>query len=433
MADYEIPLRRLGHPDIILKPKQIEVLDEIVKGTLETLAILPTGYGKSLLYQLAPLILDGTVIVFSPLSVIQEEQVKELKASALKSCILNTRGRLLTAGNEEDIKDLKCDIDTSDISNCNLIFAHPEAFFCTSEGNDLLDSSSFTSSVKAIVIDECHKVADWGKSFRKAFHHLKELPGFFPGVPRLGLSATVTKQEEKTVTTSIGMKNPKVIRESPDRENIYLDIRLKEASLDIYEVYENIYKPICDNLLQNGENFPVTLLFMPLQYIGNAAAYCKHIFKKPTLESCVYGILCSGQDESVKNYVIKELSCENPRIKLVFCTSVVGMGFNSPSVTRVIHARPPRSLSDYVQEIGRAGRSGIAAKAVLYYSNRDIAANVVDIKPDIIGFCREKGCIREYLLQQYGFEKSAVKGHICCYNCKRLCSCIECEMLRIEL
>ncbi|XP_071123777.1 putative ATP-dependent DNA helicase Q1 [Mytilus edulis] len=190
MADYEIQLRRLGlgHPNILLKPKQIEVLDEIRKGTLETVAILPTGYGKSLIYQLAPLILDGTVIVFSPLSVIQEEQVKQLKNSeALKCCILNTRGRLLTAGNEENIQDLKCDIDTSDISNCNLIFAHPEAFFCTSEGNDLLDSSSFKSSVKAIFIDECHKVADWGKSFRKAFEHLKELPGFFPGVPRLGL------------------------------------------------------------------------------------------------------------------------------------------------------------------------------------------------------------------------------------------------------
>ena len=93
MADYEIQLRRLGlgHPNILLKPKQIEVLDEIRKGTLETIAILPTGYGKSLIYQLAPLILDGTVIVFSPLSVIQEEQVKQLKNSeALKCCILNT-------------------------------------------------------------------------------------------------------------------------------------------------------------------------------------------------------------------------------------------------------------------------------------------------------------------------------------------------------
>ncbi|XP_063411234.1 uncharacterized protein LOC134694166 [Mytilus trossulus] len=272
-----------------------------------------------------------------------------------------------------------------------------------------------------------------GRSFRKAFEHLKELPGFFPGVPRLGLSATVTKQEEKAVTSSLGIKNPKVIKESPDRENILLEIKLKEASLDIYESYENIYRPLCDSLFENRETFPVTLLFMPLQYIGNAAAYCKHIFKKPTLETSVYGVLCSGQDDSVKNYIIKELACVNPRIKLVFCTSVVGMGFNSQSIMRVIHARPPRSLSDYVQEIGRAGRSGNAANAVLYYSNRDIAANVVDIKPDIIGFCREKGCIREYLLQQYGFEKTDVKGHICCNNCKPICSCIECEMLRMEL
>ncbi|CAG2200339.1 recQ [Mytilus edulis] len=141
----------------------------------------------------------------------------------------------------------------------------------------------------------------------------------------------------------------------------------------------------------------------------------------------------SGQDDEVKNHVIKELSCEKPKIKLVFCTSVVGMGFNSPSIERVIHARPPRSLSDYIQEIGRAGRTGKDSTALLHYCNRDVAANVKDIKDDIIGFCKEKGCLREYILKQYGFQKSEIDLHQCCNNCRPHCLCIECQMLRIDI
>ncbi|CAC5385325.1 recQ [Mytilus coruscus] len=178
----------------------------------------------------------------------------------------NQQGRLLTAETDEDVKDLKCDIDTAEISNCNLIFAHPEAFFCTIEGKDILDSS-FTSSVQAIVIDECHKVAEWyGKSFRKAFQHLRELPGFFPGVPRLGLSALITTKDEKDVIASLWIINPEVVRESPDRKNIFLDIKVKEPSIDIYECYENLYKPVCDDLLKNPEIFPVTLFYAPTVY-----------------------------------------------------------------------------------------------------------------------------------------------------------------------
>ncbi|VDI79978.1 ATP-dependent DNA helicase RecQ [Mytilus galloprovincialis] len=425
MAEYENHLLRLGlSSNIKLKTKQVEVLKLLEAKNLEILAILPTGYGKSLIYQLAPLILDGTVVVFSPLSVIQEEQIQKLRTSGLKCCILNTRsrlmlpsyqqGRILTADTDEDVKDLKCDIDIAEVSNCSLIFAHPEAFFCTSEGKDLLDSFR-------------------GKSFRKAFQHMRELPGFFPGVPRLGLSATITTKDEADVIASLGMTNPAVVRASPDRENIYLQIKVKEPSLDIYDCYENLYKPICNDLLKNPDIFPVTLFFMPLQYIGNAATYCNFIFERPTLDTCLYGILCSGQDDEVKNHVIKELSCEKPKIKLVFCTSVVGMGFNSPSIERVIHARPPRSLSDYIQEIGRAGRTGKDSTALLHYCNRDVAANVKDIKDDIIGFCKEKGCLREYILKQYGFQKSEIDLHHCCNNCRPHCLCIECQMLRIDI
>ncbi|XP_063435699.1 uncharacterized protein LOC134716619 [Mytilus trossulus] len=168
---------------------------------------------------------------------------------------------------------------------------------------------------------------------------MRELPVFFPGVPRLGLSATITTKDETDVIPSLGMTNPAVVRAiCPDRKNIYLQIKVKEPSLDIYDWYQNLYKPICNDLLKNPDIFPVTLFFMPLQYIGNAASY------------------------------------------------FVEMDFNSPSIKRVRHDCPPRSLSDYIQEIGRAGRTGKDSTPLLHYCNRDVAANVKDIKDDIIKF-----------------------------------------------
>lgn len=241
-------------------------------------------------------------------------------------------------------------------------------------------------------------------------------------------------EQEKDILNAMGMSDAIKIKCSPDRENIFLSIFHKESSMDVYESYEKIYQPLCDQLLKDGYKFPVTLLYMPLQHLGSASAYCRYIFGNPTLDQCTYGILCSGQNTEVKNTILMDLRKSNPRIRLVFCTSVVGMGFNSPSIDRVIHARPPRNLADYVQEFGRAGRSGQPAEAVLYFCKKDIAANVKDMNTDIIGYCHEEQCLRKYILRQFGFGKSAdMPMHKCCLLCKNNCDCFECEILRIEL
>ena len=229
------------------------------------------------------------------------------------------------------------------------------------------------------------------------------------------------------------MVKPNIVRENPDRPNIYLDKVLKESAADSYEVYENIYKPLVDELFKVKSEFPVTLVYMPLEHIGNASAYCRYLFKSD-LETSIYGVICSGQDSEVKSTIIADLGKDCPRFRLVFCTSVIGMGFNSPSMERVIHSRPPRNLPDYVQEIGRAGRSGQDAKAILYFCKRDIASNVPGIKSDIIGYCNEDMCLRNNLLRQFGFQKTSREPmHKCCTYCKQICNCFECEMFRIEL
>ncbi|CAC5418100.1 unnamed protein product [Mytilus coruscus] len=293
-------------------------------------------------------------------------------------------------------------------------FAHPEAIFNTVEGRKLLD-------------------CDRGKSFRTAFKHIQDIAAFLPDATRLGLSATVSLQEEKDIVKALGMKTPCIVKESPDRTNIYLEKNLKGSSNDVFEMFENIYKPLCDDLFVKKENFPVTLVYIPIQYMGSAIAYCRFIFRNSNLHNCLYGALCSGQDEKVKATILTDLGKKVPRIRLIFCTSVIGMGFNSPSIDCVIHTKPPRNLSDFVQEIGRAGRDGRPARSTLFYCKRDISNNVPEIKNDIVQYCNDDTCLRSCMLSQFGFEKGDMIDHECCMYCKESCKCIECEILRIEL
>ncbi|CAG2187190.1 recQ [Mytilus edulis] len=388
MADYKSYLRVLNKESFNLKEKQKEILDMLQKGKKEIIGILPTGYGKSLIYEIAPLMLSGTVIVISPLTSIQVEQFQRLRETPLKTCILNVKGRIITVLDiEDEMVDMQSSTPIEEIYNTNLIFAHPEAIFNTVEGRKLLDCDS----------------------------------------------ATVSLQEEKDIVKALGMKTPCIVKESPDRTNIYLEKNLKGSSNDVFEMFENIYKPLCDDLFVKKENFPVTLVYIPIQYMGSAIAYCRFIFRNSNLHNCLYGALCSGQDEKVKATILTDLGKKVPRIRLVFCTSVIGMGFNSPSIDCVIHTKPPRNLSDFVQEIGRAGRDGRPARSILFYCKRDISNNVPEIKNDIVQYCNDDTCLRSCMLSQFGFEKGDMIDHECCMYCKESCKCIECEILRIEL
>jgi ATP-dependent DNA helicase RecQ len=134
--------------------------------------------------------------------------------------------------------------------------------------------------------------------------------------------------------------------------------------------------------------------------------YLNSLFGTSTIEACMHSALCSGQDEHVINITIMELKKQNPRIRFVLTTSIAGMGFDPENVTQVIHAFPPRNLSQYLQEIGRAGPQGESAKAILYYGNRDIAKHVPGINENIINYCRnEDSCLKNVLLSTFGFEK----------------------------
>lgn len=255
--------------------------------------------------------------------------------------------------------------------------------------------------------------------FRTAFNKLSTLPAIFEGKPVLALSGTLTKKQLKTIPTILGLVDPLVVQESPDRPNIFLSKICKVQNKDMLETYESIYKKECDNLKANPSTYPVTLLFLPLYYMSQAAAYLKYLFGAVDINNSCFALLYSRQDKVVLQTTVSDLRSENPRIRLVLTSSVAGMGFDPTSVVRIIHAKPPRNLAQYLQEIGRAGRRGQNAVAVLYYSNRDIAKNLPGIEQDIVEYCKnDSKCLREMLLEPFGFSKScSVEQEQCCSFC----------------
>ena len=248
-------------------------------------------------------------------------------------------------------------------------------------------------------------------------------------MPHLALSATLTLQQKKQLPTTLGLHNHCLIEENPDRPNIYLARVKKEKSKDVVAVYDKIYKAEIDKLADDPDSYPVTLMYIPLERMAEAQAYAIAKMGRRSASTAVYGTLYANQEPAARQVFSKELRNANPRVRLIFCTSTVSMGFDSPCIVRVIHTRPPRNLSDYMQEIGRAGRRGQTASACLHFGAADIARNVKDLNDDIVSYCNEENeCLRKILLGTFGFEKNEdITGCRCCEICHTVCICTVCS------
>ena len=131
--------------------------------------------------------------------------------------------------------------------------------------------------------------------------------------------------------------------------------------------------------------------------------FLRSLFGEQQITESCYSAVYTNQDDDVMKATLADLNRDSPKIRLVLSTSLSGMGFVPPSVTRVMHVCPPRSLSQYLQEIGRAGRRGQASTAILYYSKRDIAGNLPGMSDDIRDYCNDDGCLRKNYLQYLVF------------------------------
>lgn len=265
-----------------------------------------------------------------------------------------------------------------------------------------------------------------GQEFRKEFKDLDAVKAFFPDIPVVALTATAPPSLLKSLKQSLALSNDcQVISANPNRINIYFDKKVRMSSNHGFLSFEQILLPIANDLALQREKYPMTIIYLKLKYCGYAYALFERVLQekqfvggKTEPPARLFAQFHAPQTARMKKSIIAEIKKEDSRIRVLFATSALGMGVNAPYVEHVIHITPPSNIESYVQETGRAGRTGIASRATLYFNKSDIGANMDHVQEPMKEYCRsENTCLRKLILEYLGF--SCMNQQRCCCICDK--------------
>ncbi|MBA4317533.1 MAG: DNA helicase RecQ [Flavobacterium sp.] len=317
------------------RPNQEDIINCILSGQ-DTLAIMPTGGGKSICFQLTALVLPGITIVISPLIALMKDQVDSLKANGIAACFINS-----SQSNEEQQLHIQNLID----NKVKLVYVAPESL-------SYLENAFSQITISLIAIDEAHCISAWGHDFRPAYTNLGYLKNRFPSTPILALTATADKATRTDITEQLNLVSPKTFVASFDRKNLSLEVR---PALDrVKQIIDFIKdKPNECGIVYCLSRKTTEELAEKLQKNGiNAKPYHAGLDSK---------LRSNTQDEFI-----------NDECQVVCATIAFGMGIDKSNVRWVIHYNLPKNIEGYYQEIGRAGRDGLPSETVLFESYGDM-------------------------------------------------------------
>lgn len=369
---------------------------EIVSAILENkdvLAILPTGAGKSLCYQLPAVILPGTAIVVSPLISLMQDQVDSLSKNGISAAYINSSLHF------HDMQDI-----VHALSQYKILFVAPERF---SDKNFIAKLKQTTISI--IVIDEAHCISQWGHSFRPEYRQLSFLKETFQR-PVLALTATATSEVERDIVQQMAMKDPFILKASFDRPNLTIRINQRSDQEKQLKEFLNLHKG------QSGIIYCSTRKNVEAIYNTLSAAGLK-----PGKYHA--GMPDHDRATSQKAFIHDE-------IQLMVATVAFGMGIHKPDVRFIVHVDMPRTIEQYYQEIGRAGRDGLPAECLMLYSTKDLMVyksfqendspehgKSMGRKTELMyRLCTSSRCRRAELLRYFG-ETSSFSSCQSCDNC----------------
>jgi ATP-dependent DNA helicase RecQ len=320
------------------RPLQREVIENVLAGR-DTLAVMPTGGGKSLCYQIPSLLFDGLTVVVSPLIALMKDQVEQLRAFGVPSLFLNS-----SLGPQEYQENMEY-VQRGEVK---LLYVAPETLL-TPRILALLASVN----VRLLTIDEAHCISEWGHDFRPEYRQLIEVRKRFPEAVCLALTATATSRVRQDIRTTLKFATTSEFIASFNRENLYIEVvRKQDPYLQTIQVLER-YKD------QSG----IIYCFSRKQ-VDELAGY---------LASKGYSVrpYHAGLEDSERRRNQEAFIRDDAQI--IVATIAFGMGINKPNVRFVIHFDLPKSIEGYYQEIGRAGRDGLPAHCLLLYSYADVA------------------------------------------------------------
>lgn len=332
----DILLQYWGFQDF--RPLQEEIVDSVIYGH-DTLAILPTGGGKSICFQVPGIALEGVTIVISPLIALMEDQVRNLRSKGIEASMITSA---------MSYREIDITLDNARFGRTKFLYTSPERL-----KSPLFQERFKSMNIGLIVVDEAHCISEWGHDFRPSYTEIAAARKVHPNVPVIAVTASATKRVQEDIKSKLELRSPKEFMGSLERKNVHYNVVPSENKL----------KQIID--------------YCKSHHTETGIVYCqtrksvKAVVQQLRAQNLPAGLYHGGLNAEDRKYMLEQWM--TGKLKIMVATNAFGMGIDKADVRYVLHFEIPNNLEAYYQEAGRAGRDGNNAVAIAYWEQKDIS------------------------------------------------------------